>query len=340
MLSKILLIYTGGTIGMVNDLHMGSLQAIDFQHIDTHVPELKRLEVELHTESFREPIDSSEVGHHHWKKIAQIIFDNYDIYDGFVVLHGSDTMAYTASAVSFMLQGLRKPIIFTGSQLPIGMIRTDGKENLITAIEIAASKNETNEAIVQEVAIYFEYSLYRGNRTTKVSANHFEAFKSPNYPPLAIAGVNIDYRQTDLFRSPLTKLMFYPSFSSDVALLKLHPNMRFSLYTSLFDYRLTKGVVIETYGSGNAPSDTILQANIRSFIKDGGIVLNVTQCYAGNVEQGKYQTSGFFQDVGVISGGDMTTESALAKLMHLLGQNSSHTTTLLEQSIVGEMSYS
>ena len=232
----ILLIYTGGTIGMIKDPQSGELRSFDFTYVYDHIPELARLNINLKSISFPKPIDSSEITQEHWKNLAQIIVENYEVYDGFVVLHGSDTMAFTSSALSFMLQGLKKPIIFTGSQLPIGTIRTDGKENLITAIEIAAAFDEkTSEAIVQEVAVYFEYSLYRGNRCSKISANQFEAFESPNYPSLAVAGVNIEYLKDRLFRTKKSALTVQSSFSNQIALIKLFPGIPFELYKDLFN---------------------------------------------------------------------------------------------------------
>lgn len=336
---KILLIYTGGTIGMIKDQRTGELRSFDFEYIYDHVPELERLNLKLKSISFEKPIDSSEINFEHWKEIAEIIETNYNSYDGFVVLHGSDTMAFTASALSFMLQGLKKPVILTGSQLPIGTIRTDGKENLITAVEIAAAYDENNEAIVQEVGVYFEYSLYRGNRCSKVSANQFEAFQSPNYPELAVAGVNIDYAKDRLFRSDLSSLRVHTAFSKQIGLVKLFPGIPIELYKSLFDKKNTKAIVLETYGAGNAPSDAILQEYITNYIQSGGLVLNVTQCSSGAVKQGTYQTSSFFQKVGVLSGGNLTTEAALTKLQYLVGLNSSleEIKVLLTTSLVGEL---
>lgn len=336
---KVLVIYTGGTIGMIKDPETGLLNSFDLNSVYEHIPELRRLNADIDTMSMNKPIDSSEMTSSHWIDLAKLVQKNYNLYDGFVILHGTDTMSFTASALSFMIQGLKKPIIFTGSQLPIGVIRTDGKENLITAIEIAAAKDSNGESIIQEVAVYFEYSLYRGNRSSKVSSHQFEAFRSPNYSELAIAGVNIKYKWDALLRSKSPEPSYSLKLSTEVALLKLFPGMDIDIYKGLFDVSRTKGIVLETFGSGNAPSILKMQNMMKGYVESGGLILNITQCSSGGIKQGAYQTSSFFNKIGVISGADMTTEAALTKLMFVLGseKDSEKVKELISVPICGEM---
>lgn len=320
--SNILLIYTGGTIGMIEDAQSGQLKPFNFKYLYKQVPELKRLPVNIKTESFLKPIDSSDMNPQYWLEIVRIIEKNYILFDGFVILHGSDTMAYTASALSFLLENLSKPVILTGSQLPIGKIRTDGKENLITAIEIAAAKNNKGQALVPEVCIYFEYRLLRGNRTTKISAAHFNAFASGNYPFLATAGVDIIYNFS-VIRKP-TNLTFktYKLINNQVAILKIFPGIQAETVECIAKTPGLKGLIIETFGAGNTTTDKRFLNAIHKVIRSGIIVCNVTQCSSGFVEQGKYQTSLALKNMGVIGAADMTTEAALTKLMWLLAHSS------------------
>jgi len=337
---SILIIYTGGTIGMVNDPVSGSLVPIDFRHISDQVPELRRFGFSLETVTFDPVIDSSDVSPDTWLKMAATIEENYSRFDGFVVLHGTDTMAYSASALSFMLQGLEKPVIFTGAQLPIGVLRTDGKENLITAIEIAAAR-ENGLPVVPEVCIYFENKLLRGNRTIKYSAEHFNAFVSPNLPPLAEAGLQIRYNR-NLIRYPTVRrpLTVSGKFDTAVAVLRLFPGLRRETVHAILGTAGVKGLILETYGTGNASTAAWFLEELRSFISMGGLVLNVTQCQAGSVEMGLYETSAGLMSAGVLSGRDITTEAAVTKMMILLGSGlpSEKVVALLVRPLCGEMS--
>jgi len=337
---SILIIYTGGTIGMVNDPVTGTLVPIDFRHISDQVPELRRFGFTLDSVTFDPVIDSSDVSPETWVEIAETIAAGYDRYDGFVVLHGTDTMAYSASALSFMLQGLEKPVIFTGAQLPIGVLRTDGKENLITAIEIAAAR-ENGLPVVPEVCIYFENRLMRGNRTIKYSAEHFNAFASPNLPPLAEAGLQIRYNR-NIIRYPTVRrpLDISGKFDTRVSILSLFPGIGRETVHSILHTAGLRGVILETYGTGNAPTLGWFIEELRGFMEKGGIVLNVTQCLAGSVEMGLYETSSGLRSAGVISGRDITTEAAVTKMMILLGSGlpAEKISTLLARPLCGEMS--
>lgn len=334
---SILLIYTGGTIGMIRDLKSGQLKPFNFARLLDEIPELSKFEIDIHTHSFSKPIDSSDMQPETWIELAKQIEKNYTKHDGFVILHGSDTMAHTASALSFLLENLAKPVVLTGSQLPIGTIRTDGKENLITAIEIAAAK-KNGKAIVPEVCIYFEYSLYRGNRSNKFNAEHFRAFQSPNYPLLAEAGVSINYNHAHIAPSPKGKLKVHTALDKNVAILKMFPGISPSVVNAILNADGVKAIVLETYGSGNVTTEKWLSDALSKAIKKGRIILNITQCAAGRVEQGRYQTSAQLEKIGVIGGADMTTEAAVIKLMFLLGLKSKTIQRDLSKSLRGELS--
>ncbi len=341
--SSILLIYTGGTIGMKEDPAIQALRPFDFSQILAEVPELKKFAYKIDTVTFDPLIDSSDIDPDNWVTLVEHIEKKYDDYDGFVILHGTDTMAYSASALSFMIDGLTKPIIFTGSQLPIGMPRTDGKENLISAVEIAAAKDENGHALVPEVCICFDNILMRGNRTSKVNSDHFRAFRSENLPPLAEAGISIRYN-TDIIRKPQSwdcQPVFHKNLDTSVAILKIHPGITPQVVRGILCAPESKAVILETYGAGNAPSRGWFLEMVQEAIGMGKILLNVTQCRAGSVNMDIYATGKWLKDAGVLNGYDSTTESALAKLFFLLGQqavSNDETAHLLEENLRGEIS--
>jgi len=340
MKTRILMVYTGGTIGMVMEYRTGTLKPFNFDKLVEQIPELGQLDCTIHSVSFKRPLDSSNMNPTHWIKIAGIIEKYYEEYDGFVVLHGSDTMSYTSSALSYMLENLGKPVIFTGSQLPIGDLRTDAKENLITSIQIA-SMQKRNRPLIREVCLYFEYKLYRANRTTKVNAEHFEAFTSPNYPPLAESGVHIKVNEEDLWvPGRKRKFVAHKKLDDRVAIFKLFPGFNEQLLKGILRVSGLKAVILETYGAGNAPTDQWFIDELSEAKKRGLHIVNVTQCSGGAVNMGRYETSASLRKLQIINGSDITTEGAITKLMYMLGREISPTSfkTVFETSIRGEMS--
>lgn len=336
MKPRILLIYTGGTIGMMAHPITGELQSLRFDYIQQQIPEIQQLAIEVLSVSIVQPLDSSEMHPMQWVELTEIIEAHASHVDGFVILHGTDTLAYTASALSFMVQNLEKPIIITGSQLPVGILRSDGKENLLAALEIAAKKDQKGNAAVKEVAVFFQSKLFRGNRVSKVSAHQFDAFDAPNYPALGFAGVEIEIHTALGLPSTKSQPAFFKQLAADVGLVKLFPGMNLNAYTSVFDVKTHAAVVIESFGAGNTPNDAAFTKTLTQYVSQGGVLVTISQCTSGGVKPGKYASGKLLEKLGAWDGKNITTEAAITKLMWMFGQDPRPSRQRFEASVCGE----
>ena len=336
MKPRILLIYTGGTIGMMANPTTGELQPLDFEYIHQQIPEIERLDLEVIPISITNPIDSSHMNPSHWVELVELIEKNDQAFDGFVLLHGTDTMAYTASALSFMIQGLTKPIVLTGSQLPVGILRSDGKENILAALEIAGKKRMDGSAELQEVAVFFQSKLFRGSRVSKISAHQFDAFDSPNYPLLGVAGVDIKIHFNQLLEQNVVGVTYGKTLDQRVGLVKLYPGINLEAYQSVFDPNIHRAVIIEAFGSGNTPNHKAFAKVLFDYVSQGGILLTISQCTSGSVQPGKYASGHLLAELGAWNGTDLTTEAAVTKLMWYLGTHAEPSAEEFCRVVAGE----